>query len=192
MELLSDTQKAQDQAQAAIVQAEHDIELSEKDLKDIVSVTTEAQKKASNTTASVDSLDARLKELQRKSVRNNFVLDQEIRGGLSKVAEDARLVKEKSARLGVEYKKADDSLNYRVSKSKGDIQRAKKLLQRASELTADTSTKFKDLDGMDSVYRDNDKLLGNLMKDVDYLTAEMERQLSEIETKSQRYRQCQT
>lgn len=190
--MLSDTQKAQDQAQAAIVQAEHDIELSEKDLKDIVSVTTEAQKKASNTTASVDSLDARLKELQRKSVRNNFVLDQEIRGGLSKVAEDARLVKEKSARLGVEYKKADDSLNYRVSKSKGDIQRAKKLLQRASELTADTSTKFKDLDGMDSVYRDNDKLLGNLMKDVDYLTAEMERQLSEIETKSQRYRQCQT
>ena len=190
--MLSDTQKAQELAEDAIAEAEQDIALSEKDLKDIIEVTKEAQQKAGNTTESVDSLAGRLKELQRKSGKNDFVLNKEVQGELLNVSDAAKLVKTKSERLGVEYTKAGDALNNRVTKSKDDIQRAKKLLERASELTADTATKFKDLDGMESVYRDNDKLLGDLMKEVDGLTTEMERQLAEIEQKSQFYRQCST
>lgn len=188
--MLADTQEAQGKAESAIDQAEHDIALSEKDLKDIVEVTREAAKKAANTTASVDSLEALLTQLQGQSVRNDFVLKDEIRSELLKVANNATIVKSKSDRLGIEYKRAGDSLNYRVTKSKDDIQRAKQLLQRASELTADTSTKFKDLDGMESVYRDNDRLLGDLMGEVDALTAQMERHLAEIERKSQHSRHC--
>ncbi|XP_057323287.1 laminin subunit beta-1 isoform X1 [Microplitis mediator] len=190
--LLGETQKAQHDAASAIEKAETDIALSEKDLKAVAEVTAEARQKAGNTTAAVEALEARLKHLQTQSVKNDFVLNQEVRKELSKLAEDARLVKDKTEKLGMDYKNAGDSLTYRVTKSKGDIQRAKRLLQRASELTADTTTKFKDLDGMESVYRDNDRLLGDLMAEVDSLNSEMVRQLAEIEQKAQSYRQCST
>ncbi|XP_034940171.1 laminin subunit beta-1 isoform X2 [Chelonus insularis] len=190
--LLTDTQQAQVIAQSAIEKAEVDIAGSQKDLEVVSGITKDARKRAGNTTAAVEALEARLKQLQTQSVRNDFVLNQEIRKELRTLANDAKDVREKTDKLGIEYKKAGDSLTYRVTKSKGDIQRAKRLLQRASELTADTTTKFKDLDGMESVYRDNDRLLGDLMTEVDSLTVEMERQLAEIEQKAQTYRQCST
>lgn len=190
--LLTETDASQIEAKKAIEKAKADIALSEKDLEDIAEVTKDARKTAANTTAAVEALEARLKQLQTQSVRNDFVLNQEIRRELGTLANDAKKVKEKTEILGGEYKQAGDSLNYRVTKSKGDIDRAKKLLQRASELTADTTAKFKDLDGMESVYRDNDRLLGDLMSDVDALTLEMDRHLAEIELKSQKYRECST
>ncbi|KAK0173519.1 hypothetical protein PV328_006704 [Microctonus aethiopoides] len=190
--LLTETDASQIEAKKAIEKAKADIALSEKDLEDIAEVTKDARKTAANTTAAVEALEARLKQLQTQSVRNDFVLNQEIRRELGTLADDAKKVKEKTEILGEEYKQAGDSLNYRVTKSKGDIDRAKKLLQRASELTADTTAKFKDLDGMESVYRDNDRLLGDLMSDVDALTLEMDRHLAEIELKSQKYRECST
>lgn len=190
--LLSETQIAQGEAEISIEKAKKDIALSERDLEDISQITREAQMKAGNTTIAVEALEARLKQLQTQSVKNDFVLNEEIQKELITLSDDARSVKEKSEKLGTEYKRASDSLNYRSTKSKGDIQRAKRLLQRASELTADTTTKFKDLDGMESVYRDNDRLLGDLMTEVDNLTKKIDEQLADIEQKSQRYSRCST
>lgn len=188
--LLNDTQTAQRLAQSAIDKAEADVSRSQKDLADIADVTKAAQIQANTTTQSVEALDARLKQLQTQSVRNDFVLTKEIGVEAKKVADEAQAIDGKTKKLSEEYKRADELLNQRVNKSKGDIQRAKMLLQRASELTADTSTKFKDLDGMESVYRENERVLSDLMSDVDALTMEMERHLGEIEQKSQLYRQC--
>jgi len=188
--LLNDTQTAQRLAQGAIDKAETDVSKSQKDLADIADVTKAAQIQANTTTQSVEALDARLKQLQTQSVRNDFVLTKEIGVEAKKVADEAQAIDGKTKKLSEEYKKADESLNERVNKSKDDIQRTKMLLQRASELTADTSTKFKDLDGMEGVYRENERVLADLMTDIDGLTMEMERHLAEIEQKSQWYRQC--
>jgi len=188
--LLNDTQTAQRLAQGAIDKAETDVSKSQKDLADIADVTKAAQIQANTTTQSVEALDARLKQLQTQSVRNDFVLTKEIAVEAKKVADEAQAIDGKTKKLSEEYKKADESLNERVNKSKDDIQRTKMLLQRASELTADTSTKFKDLDGMEGVYRENERVLADLMTDIDGLTMEMERHLAEIEQKSQWYRQC--
>ncbi|GAB1863172.1 Laminin subunit beta-1 [Camponotus japonicus] len=187
--LLNDAQTAQHLAQNAIDKAEADVSKSQKDLVDIVDVTKAAQIQANSTTQSVEALDNRLKQLQTQSAKNAFVL-KEIAVEANKVGNEAQMIDAKTKKLAEEYKHADESLNERVNKSKGDILRAKKLLQRASELTADTSTKSKDLDGMESVYKDNERLLTDLMSDVDALTMEMERHLVEIEQKSQLYRQC--
>lgn len=187
--LLNDAQTAQHLAQNAIDKAEADVSKSQKDLVDIVDVTKAAQIQANSTTQSVEALDNRLKQLQTQSAKNAFVL-KEIAVEANKVGNEAQMIDAKTKKLAEEYKRADESLNERVNKSKGDILRAKKLLQRASELTADTSTKSKDLDGMESVYKDNERLLTDLMSDVDALTMEMERHLVEIEQKSQLYRQC--
>lgn len=187
--LLNDAQKAQHLAQDAIDKAEADVSKSQKDLVDIGDVTKAAQIQANSTTQTVEALDTRLKQLQTQSAKNGFILT-EIGAEAKKVADEANVIDAKTKKLSEEYKRADESLNQRVNKSKGDIQRAKRLLQRASELTADTSTKSKDLDGMESVYKDNERLLTDLMSDVDALTMEMERHLAEIEKKSQLYRQC--
>jgi len=188
--LLNDTQTAQRLAQSAIDKAETDVSKSQKDLADIADVTKAAQIQANITTQSVEALDARLKQLQTQSVRNDFVLTKEIGVEAKKVAEEAQAIDGKTKKLSEEYKRADESLNERVNKSKDDIQRTKMLLQRASELTADSSTKFKDLDGMEGVYKENERVLADLTNDVDALTMEMERHLTEIERKSQWYRQC--
>lgn len=188
--LLNDAKKAQIHAQEAINQAERDVSRSEKDLEEIAEVTRGAQMQANSTTQTVDSLDARLKQLQTQSVRNDFVLNQEISVEARKIAEEAQNVDIKTKELAMEYKNADELLNSRMNKSNGNILRAKKLLQKASELTADTSTKSKDLDGMESVYRDNERMLSDLMDQVDSLTGEMEKHLAEIEQKAQRYKQC--
>ena len=188
--LLNDAKKAQTRAQEAINQAERDVSRSEKDLEEIAEVTKGAQMQANSTTQTVDSLDARLKQLQTQSVRNDFVLNQEISVEARKIAEEAQNVDIKTKELAMEYKNADELLDSRMNKSNGNILRAKKLLQKASELTADTSTKSKDLDGMESVYRDNERMLSDLMDQVDSLTGEMEKHLAEIEQKAQRYKQC--
>lgn len=187
--LLNDAQTAQHLAQNAIDKAEADVSKSQKDLADIADVTKAAQIQANSTTQSVEALDNRLKQLQTQSAKNAFIL-KEIDVEANKVANEAQAIDIKTKKLSEEYKRADESLNQRVNKSKGDILRAKRLLQRASELTADTSTKSKDLDGMESVYKDNERLLTDLMSDVDALTMEMEKYLVEIEQKSQLYRQC--
>jgi hypothetical protein len=49
-----------------------------------------------------------------------------------------------------------------VNKNKGNILREKKLLSKVSELTTDISTKLKDLDGMESIYRGNERMLSDL------------------------------
>ncbi|XP_035719159.1 laminin subunit beta-1-like isoform X1 [Vespa mandarinia] len=188
--LLTEAKKAQELAKAAIDTAQSDVAKSEKDLTDIAVLIKEAQTKANDTTDSVKALDTRLKQLQKQSAKNAFILNKEIEVETLKVANEARVVEGKTKKLAEEYKKADEFLNYRINKSEDDIKRAKKLLQRASELTADTSTKFKDLDGMESVYKDNERILTDLMAEIDSLTVEMVKHLAEIERKAQIYRQC--
>lgn len=191
-DLLNEAKEAQDLAEAAIEKANEDITLSEKDLTEIIEVTRDAKKKADNTSRSVDGLEDRLKRLQTHVGKNEFIVKQEILNEGTRVAEEAKMVENKTTQLGKKYKEASDLLNDRVDKSKENIQKAKRLLQQASELTADTSAKFKDLDGMESVYKDNERILSGLMADVDSLTEEMTRQLEGIELKSQEYRQCST
>ncbi|KAG7208341.1 hypothetical protein KM043_014577 [Ampulex compressa] len=188
--LLNEAEAGQNLATEAIDRAEQDVLKAQKDLEEIKEATLQAQGQANATSGAVEGLDSRLKQLHAQSVRNDFVLEQEIGVEASKVAQAARMVDAKTRKLAEEYKKADESLSQRAGRSKGNIQRAKRLLQRASEMTADTSTKFKDLDGMESVYRDNERMLTDLMNDVEALSAEMDKHLAVIESKSQRYRQC--
>lgn len=132
----------------------------------------------------------RLLQLQAESVKNDFVIKQEIQAQASNISEEARRVQANAKKLSQEYKSVEQSLIQRVDKSKDDIGRAKGLLKRASELTADTVDKFKDIEGMESVYKDNDRLLRDLMEEVDSLNGEMDRQLAEFESKAQQLRQC--
>ncbi|XP_001607740.1 laminin subunit beta-1 [Nasonia vitripennis] len=190
VELLMETQGSQEIAQEAISKAEADIDLSKHDLDEISQITKQAKQKADDTTNSVNDLENRLLQLQAESVKNDFVIKQEIQAQASNISEEARRVQANAKKLSQEYKSVELSLNQRVDKSKDDIGRAKGLLKRASELTADTVDKFKDIEGMESVYKDNDRLLRDLMEEVDHLNALMNQHLAEFESKAQQLRQC--
>lgn len=191
-DLLEASREAQGRAEAAINTARIDIDQSQTHLNSIIQDMLFAKDIADNITAKVQSLDGRLKHLQTQLAKNDYTLKEEIAKQAEDVIKEAETVQNKTMKLGQEYRLAEDSLGERVNKSKGDIQKAKLLLQRASELTADTSTKFKDLDGMETVYRDNERKLADLMAIVDALTADMEIHWNEIEEKSLVYRRCLT
>ncbi|XP_015510641.1 laminin subunit beta-1-like isoform X1 [Neodiprion pinetum] len=190
--LLTDAQSAQDNADNAVRKATDDIAQSQAHLTTIIQGMKMAKDTAGKLTASVGALDSRLENLQTQLIKDDYILNEEIAKQVAEVVLEAGTVDNKTMKLRQEYQQAKNSLGNRVDRSKGNIEKAKSLLARASELTADTSTKFKDLDGMEIVYKDNERKLSRLMDIVDSLTNEMEQHLKEIDTKSIRYRQCST
>ncbi|XP_014221336.1 laminin subunit beta-1 isoform X2 [Trichogramma pretiosum] len=188
--LLQETRASQELAQEAIGKAETDIENSQRDLHEITQITKEAKKKADDTYNSVNDLEVRLTSLQTEAVRNDFIIKQEIQAQAHDLSEEAKKVQSNADLMGRRYMQVRDSLSQRDTKSKDDILRTKSLLQRASELTADTQSKYKDLEGMESVYKDNERMLNLLMGEVDSLNQAMDRELAHFESKAQLYRQC--
>lgn len=188
-ELLSEAQTAQENAEKSINTAKIDIDLSQKHLGSIIQEMKIAQDTAANITSKVNSLDGRLQHLRTQLVQNDYN-NEDITRQADEVVKEAEIVANKTSKLGQDYRQAENSLNNRVEKSKGDIEKAKSLLLRASELTANTSTKFKDLDGMETVYKDNERKLADLMAVVVSLTNEMDNHLREIDAKSLSYRRC--
>lgn len=132
----------------------------------------------------------RLKKLQTESVKNDFIIKQEIQLQAHNISEEAKKVQANADLLGKRYRNVGESLTQRVTKNKDDIIRAKGLLQRASELTADTQSKFKDLEGMESVYKDNELALQKLMGDIDELNNNMTSLLIKFEESARKYREC--
>lgn len=107
------------------------------------------------------------------------------------------------------YRKANDSLTAKAITSESARERAQQLLQRASKITVETSSKLKELQGefalalvwlvlliicfvagMVDIYKSNDKELNDLEKRVEYLNSQMNEYLSKIQLDSVRYRQC--
>lgn len=88
------------------------------------------------------------------------------------------------------YRQANDSLTEKAITSESARERAQQLLQRASKITVDTSSKLKELQAMADVYRNNDRELQALQGKVDDLNSKMNEYLDVIQTHSDRYRQC--
>ncbi|XP_046482664.1 laminin subunit beta-1-like [Neodiprion pinetum] len=189
---LTEAEIAAEDAQLAIDEIERHISLSHNDLTDILIEIDAVAEKADNTTAEIDDLDRRLTELQTQIVKNDFILTQEIGSEIGDVTVEAENTRMKTKKLVQEFEVANQAVRLKAEKSEGKISRSKLLLQRASELAADTTTKFKDINGMEGTYAENEKTLADLMSEVESLTRQMEKHLNHIQHKSQTYAQCST
>lgn len=190
IDLLNDADFAQTNAAQSINTAKEDIDSSQKHLTAIGKDMNIARDTAHNITAKVGSLDERLQRLRTERANTNYALDTEITGQADEVVREADLVVNKTKKLGDDYRRAEDSLNYKITKSKGDIEKANALLERANILTATASAKSKDLGSMVDVYKDNETKLADLMAVVDSLTLEMNKHMEVIQEKSLTYRRC--
>ncbi|XP_048511148.1 laminin subunit beta-1-like [Athalia rosae] len=190
--LLSEAEVAAGSVESAIENIELDISASREDLSEIFSAVEATGEIADNSTAGIAELESRLTELQTQVVKNDFILTQEIESEVKSTAEEAEATKSKSEKLAADFVGASDSLGSNAEKNSGKILRAKMLLQRASELAADTATKFKDINGMEGAYAENEKTLEDLVAEVESLTQQMEQHFIEIQQKSQTYNRCLT
>lgn len=188
--LLSEAEVAAESAEAAIKNVEIDISMATKDLEDVYNAVEDAEDAADNSTIEISRLDARLTELQTLVAKNEFILTQEISEEVKHVEVEAKETKQKTEMLIEDFEEASESLRLRSDQSEDGIARAKSLLQRASGLAADTTTKFKDISGMEGVYLDNEKTLADLASEVEALTRQMEIHFNEIQIKSQTYNRC--
>lgn len=181
--------------------------------------TGDAQNKADETARKVNQLSDKLAEIQKKFLKNvldaNDIKNQsdQVRDSASNAHDEATQVHTYSAiykfipiltiflmiflsylnnfpQLRDQYRKANNSLTERALTSESARGRAQQLLQRASKITVDTSSKLKELQSMADVYRSNDKELRELQEKVDLLNKDISDHLSVIQESSDRYRQC--
>jgi len=158
-------------------------------LEQIDSETGDAQQKATETANKVNDLASKLGELQKNFLKNDYDA-KEIKQQADQVRDAAHNAHEDATKLRDNYRKANDSLTAKAITSESARERAQQLLQRASKITVETSSKLKELQGMVDIYKTNDKELNDLEKRVDYLNSQMNDYLSKIQSDSVRYRQC--
>lgn len=188
--LLSEAEIAAENAATAVEDVEWNIQQSQRDLTDIFNEIELVDEKIEKSTMDISELEERLTELQTQLVKNEFIVTQEIGFEIDNIANEAETTRIKTKKLVQEFDLASESLEIRTESSQGAISRSKMLLQRASELAADTTTKFKDITGMEGAYLENEKTLADLVAEVETLTNQMERHFDEIQHKSQTYSRC--
>jgi len=189
VQALNEADLAQKKAKEAISAANEDISLAKSDLEQIDSETGDAQRKASETSNKVNDLSSKLNELQKNFLKNDYDA-KEIKQQADQVRDAAHNAHEDATKLRDNYRKANDSLTAKAITSESARERAQQLLQRASKITVETSSKLKELQGMVDIYKTNDKELNDLEKRVEYLNSQMNDYLSKIQSDSVRYRQC--
>jgi coxsackievirus/adenovirus receptor len=186
---LSETEEAQEKALEAIKKSKTDVELAKNDLGQIDIETIEAHKRANETSNTVDHLQSKLHDLQKRLLT--------IDSDAEKVQRKAENVKSESAHafgtadnLRNNYKATNDKLNERAKTSEDARERAQQLLKRASKITVETDDKLKELNEIFDSYKSNEKELNVLEEKIDSLNDRMNGYLSQIQENADRYRQC--
>lgn len=113
----------------------------------IASETAEAQSKANETVVDVDKLQARVRDLQTRFLKNSRDVG-ELKAEADSVVRDGAVAKDGAAKLREKYDLTAARLQDRSKLSNSARQRATKILKDASTLSLVTSEKLKKLQGI--------------------------------------------
>jgi len=187
---LDEAEEAQNKASDAIDQAKFDIENAEGDLTQIESEVESARQVAGDTLGTVNTLKEEASELKRKFLENDErVMRAETEADLAEV--QAKQAELDAVDLENKYKEASDSLGAKYNETKVTKDRADGLRDRASRLYQEQYEKLERLKGMETEFTQNEKLLTDLSTQIEALSTQMVRYLSDITTISQFHRSCQ-
>lgn len=112
----------------------------------IDSETGEALNRATNTAATVDRLTQRLNELQKNFLKNDLDA-KDIKAQADAVKNSTSNTHDMATQLSNEYRSVNELLSMKADKSESARERAQSLLQRASKITVDTSSKLSEIQG---------------------------------------------
>ena len=189
LQALDEAREAQEKAEEAIEQANADIEAADKDLAQINSETTEAQSKANETVVDVDKLQARVRDLQTRFLKNARDVG-ELKAEAETVVREGAVAREGAGKLRTKYDLAAARLEERSRLSNSARQKAQKILKEASTLSIVTGDKLKELTDMADVYSSNEKQLSDLTKRIDDLNDRMNEYLGDIKRQAEYYSSC--
>uniref|UniRef100_A0A1B6DHB4 Laminin subunit beta-2 n=1 Tax=Clastoptera arizonana TaxID=38151 RepID=A0A1B6DHB4_9HEMI len=186
---LDEAKEAQDKAEVAVQTAKENIDLAKTDLTQITSETAVAQQKANETLTEVNGLQGQVQDLQKTFLKNEKDAREVADEALS-IDADVQKTQNKAKELQNAYREAKDKLNKRSQDSGLARSRAQMLLERANQLSVNTTQKLKELQDAETMYKDQEKLLKSLNDDIEELSARMVSYLMNMTTISDHYRNC--
>ncbi|XP_054279344.1 laminin subunit beta-1 [Macrosteles quadrilineatus] len=189
LDTLKEAETTQQEIQLAIDKADEDIAQAKIDLTQITSETAEAQQKANETVTEVNQLQERVKSLQTGFLKNQKDA-QEVKAEAETMTEEVKRAEKRAKEMQDEYSRAVNSLQDRTEDSGLAQAKAQKLLEKASQLSLNTTDKLKQLKDAEKLYREQENDLTSLTDAIKGLNSRMGEYLMDINKKSTYYRIC--
>lgn len=196
LEVAERVEKALDEAQIIQKDVGDDILTTNQYIVDatnsITKVKTEtgiAQENVENVLDEIGVIEDKLKTLQTGFLKN--VRDaNEVKSEAKMLTDDVQDTERKSMELLTNYDNVNSTLESRFKNSKSTLNDSQRLLERASQLSANTTLKLKELKDAEQIFAKQENLISQLDSKIDDLNAEMSEHLEKINLQSEYYRTC--
>ncbi|XP_046682808.1 laminin subunit beta-1 isoform X2 [Homalodisca vitripennis] len=189
LDTLEEAEEIQEKIKTAVDTANSNIEQAKIDLTQITSETGEAQQKANETVTEVNQLQEQVKTLQTGFLKNGKDA-QEVKAEAESMTEEVKQAKDRAREMQSEYNLAVNTLREHSDDSLLAQTRAQKLLEKASQLSLNTTDKLKQLKDAETQYREQKNELTSLTDAIKKLNERMGVYLIDINKKSVTYRNC--
>lgn len=189
LDALEKARAAQGKAEEAIRKAKKDIEGANGDLVAIASETEAAEGLSAKAQEEIALLQDRLDDLKKKFTQNEL----DVKKASMEASVASQLSRDASLRAGdleSKYSAAKDALDRKAIDSGSNKQRAERLRERAKALAEAANSKFKELQGLEDEFDDNERKIANYQKIIDDLNNQMKGHLKVIESRAEYHRSC--
>lgn len=186
---LAQAQTAQDLATSAIQAAKDDIAEARKDLSHIANETNEANEKANEASMRVKMLQERLKSIQGGFLQNErSAMDVETEEKSLEI--EVAKAQEKAQDLRLRYQTTDNSLLSKAESSSLKRDKGKLLLDKASQLSVNTTAKLKQLNDTETMFNSQENVLTELSSNIADLQKRIQDCINTIIERSNNYKSC--
>ncbi|KAL1456234.1 hypothetical protein WDU94_000979 [Cyamophila willieti] len=187
---LSEAETAQNKAELAIQTAKDDISAARKDLSQIANETNEAQQKANDANMRVKQLQERLKSIQAGFLQNERSA-QDVASEEKSLETEVAKAQEQADDLRRRYEETDNTLASKAESSGLKRAKGQKLLEKASQLSVNTTAKLKQLNDTEAAFNTQENVLGDISSNIDELKKRIQSCISTIVERSNFYKTCQ-
>ncbi|XP_050439565.1 laminin subunit beta-1-like [Adelges cooleyi] len=186
---LAETQEIQKNVEDGIVVTNKNIMDATESLNNIKSDSANAQVNVQKAMDDIVSIEGKLKTLQTGFLKNSLDATN-VRSEAKNLTIEVDETEKKADQLLADYKNANNTLENRVKNSKTTRNNSQYLLERASQLSANTTLKLKELGDAEKMFEEQEKLILILINNTTDLNARMSENLNEINSRSDYYRTC--
>jgi chromosome segregation ATPase len=137
----------------------------------------------------INVIETKLKTLQTGFLKN--VRDaNEVKSEASTLIQEVEDTEKKASQLLASYREASNKLDTRAQIAKTTKYNSQNLLEKASQLSANTTLKLRELGDAEQIIINQEESISKLAKDVDELYIMMSTNLDKISSQSDHYRTC--
>ncbi|MEJ1288269.1 hypothetical protein NN561_019300 [Cricetulus griseus] len=189
-EALEEAEKAQIAAEAAIKQADDDIQGTQNLLTSIESETAASEESLSNASQRISKLERNVEELKRKAAQNSGEAEyiEKVVYSVKQSADDVK--KALDGELDEKYKKVESLIAQKTEESADARRKAELLQNEAKTLLAQANSKLQLLEALERKYEDNQKYLEDKAQELVRLEGEVRSLLKDISEKVAVYSTC--